>query len=205
MATCEFYYDFSSPFAYLGATQIERACEGHTVVWKPFLLGALFKEIGTPIVPLEVFAPAKTQHAMADMHRWAEDLAVTFRFPSSFPQRSVTALRVALQAPPDKIGPLSLSLFEVMWVDDGDLTDVETLSRVITDHGLNPTELLEGSQKLEVKAALKANTDRAIAKGVCGAPSMVVGDLVFWGQDRLHFVKKALDGWIPAFEKSQDV
>lgn len=197
MAKCDFFYDLSSPFAYLGATQVEAACEGHEVVWRPFLLGALFKTIGTPIVPLATFAPAKAALAMKDQYRWAEHLGVKFNFPSLFPQKTVTPLRIALQCPPDLIGPVSISLFEVMWVHDGDLNDETTLRQVIEKHGLDADALLAGTQDPAVKAQLKTNTDEAIAKGICGAPSFVVGETVFWGQDRLHFVKKALEGWVP--------
>lgn len=201
MATCDFYYDFSSPFAYLGATQIQRVCEGHTLVWKPFLLGGLFKEIGTPVVPLSTFAPAKIAHAMKDMHRWADHLGVRFRFPSQFPQRTITPLRVVLQVPPELMGPLSVSLFEIMWVDDGDMNDPTALTQAIDKHGLDAPALLAGTQDPRIKAKLKANTDEAVAAGVCGAPCSVVDGMVFWGQDRLQFVRKALEGWVPEHER----
>lgn len=197
MAKCEFFYDFSSPFAYLGASQIERVCAGHELVWKPFLLGALFNEIGTPTVPLSTFAPAKVSLAMKDQYRWAEHWGVDFQFPNLFPQKSITALRLALQADEGKIAALSLSLFELMWVKNGDLNDIEALSSVLRVHGFDAEMMLAGTQDPVVKAKLKTNTDEAIQRGVCGAPTCIIGDLVFWGQDRFEFVKKALEGWRP--------
>jgi len=197
MASCEFFYDFSSPFAYLGATQVERICEGHEVVWRPFLLGALFNEIGTPTVPLATFAPAKASLAMKDQYRWAEHWGVPFSFPDHFPQKSIMALRLALQAPQDKIAALSVSLFELMWVHNGDLNNLEALTKILEGHQLDAQAMIAGTQQADIKAQLKANTDEAIRRGVCGAPTCIVGDLVFWGQDRFEFVRKALDGWVP--------
>lgn len=201
VARCDYYYDFSSPFAYLGATQIARVCAGHELVWRPFLLGALFREVGTPLVPLHSFAAPKQARVLEDQYRWAEHWGVPLRMPSTFPQRSVLALRVALQAPPELIGPLSLSLFRIMWVDDGNLEDPIQLSRAISEHGLDPAALLAGAESPAVKAALRANTDEAVAIGLCGAPSAVIDGRIYWGQDRMHFVEKALAGWVPAHER----
>jgi len=197
VARCEFFYDFSSPFAYLAATQIERVCAGHELVWRPFLLGGLFKAIGTPMVPLHAFAPAKQALLMQDQLRWAEHWGVELRFPQKFPQRSVLALRVALQAPADKIGALSSDLFRVMWVDDGDIEDPAQVAPIAARHGLDPSAVLEGAESEAVKAQLRASTDEAVALGLCGAPSCVVDGKIYWGQDRLDFVRKALDGWTP--------
>lgn len=202
---CDFFYDFSSPFAYLAATQIERVCAGHELVWRPFLLGALFKELGTANVPLLSFSPAKQALLAQDQYRWAEHWGVEFRFPRHFPQRSVLALRVALQAPSDKIGALSQDLFRVAWVEDGNVEDPAQLAPVIARHGLDPAALLAGAERPEIKMALKANTDEALRLGLCGAPSCVVDGRVFWGQDRLEFVQKALEGWVPVHERRGDV
>ena len=195
MATCEFYYDFSSPFSYLAATQVERVCEGHALVWKPFVLGGLFKTIGAPVVPLATFGPAKIRMAMADLYRWADHWGVEFEFAQQFPQKTITALRVALQASDAVIGPLSVDLFRQMWVQGHSLEDPATVAGVAERHGLDPEKVIAGCQDPDVKARLRTNTEEAAARGVFGAPSFVVGDSVFWGQDRLDFVKKALGGW----------
>ena len=197
MATCEFYYDFSSPFAYLGATQVERVCEGHTVIWRPFLLGALFKEIGTPVVPIATFSPAKAALAMKDQYRWAEHWDVPLEFPEKFPQKSVTALRLVLQLDAEKRGPLSMSIFELMWAENGDLNDEASLRRILEKHGLDADEMLKNTQDPVIKQNLKEETAAAVEKGICGAPSYVVNGLVFWGQDRFEFIQKALNGWVP--------
>jgi 2-hydroxychromene-2-carboxylate isomerase len=206
MATCEFFYDFSSPFSYLAATQIERVCRGHELIWRPFLLGALFKAIGTPVVPIQSFAPAKSALLLADQFRWAEHWGVELEQPSRFPQRSVLALRVALQVPKDRLPEVSLALFRTMWVEDGNLEDPASIAAVLTRLGLDADRLIAGAETPEIKDRLRQNTDQAVARGVCGAPTCIVThagskDLVFWGQDRLHFVERALAGWVPRKER----
>ena len=75
--------------------------------------------------------------------------------------------------------------------------DEDTLGPVIEAQGLDADALLAGTRDPEVKARLIANTDEAADRGVVGAPTSIVNDMVFWGQDRLEFVRKALDGWQP--------
>lgn len=200
MARCEFFFDFSSPFAYLGATQIARVAAGHELIYRPFLLGALFKEIGTPVVPLATFPPQKAALAVKDQHRWAEHWGVDFNFPSKFPQRSVLALRVALAAPPEALPAVVAALFRVMWVSNGDLEDRAQLAAALSPLGLDAPALLARTEDPDIKELLKKNTADAVALGICGAPSFVVNGRVFWGQDRLDFVKKALEGWVPRHE-----
>jgi 2-hydroxychromene-2-carboxylate isomerase len=206
MSTAEFFYDFSSPFSYLAATQIERVCRGHELVWRPFLLGALFKAIGTPVVPIQSFAPAKSALLLKDQFRWAEHWGVELNQPSRFPQRTVLALRVALQVPKDQLPALSLALFRTMWVEDGNLEDPASIAAVLERHGIAAAPLIAGAETQEVKDRLRQNTDEAVARGACGAPTRIVTnagakDLVFWGQDRLHFVERALAGWVPRNER----
>ena len=194
----EFWYDFSSPFAYLAATQVEAlaARSGARVVWRPFLLGALFRAIGTADVPLLTFSESKQSFVREDMQRWASHYGVPFRFPSRFPMRSVSALRLVLLA--DDAGDrLSAALFRAYWADDRDIADPDVLRALCTENEVDPA-LVDRVGSDEAKLALRQATDDATLRGLCGAPSFVVGETLFWGQDRLHFVEKALAGWRPA-------
>ena len=195
------YFDYSSPFAYLGTTQIERVAQeaGASVRWRPFLLGALFKTVGTPIVPIATFSEAKRRHQELDLHRWADVWGVPFRWTSHFPLRTVDALRLTLLAPEAKTGELVHRLMRAAWVDDEDLADRGVLGRCAVDVGLAP-DLLERLGAGEVKARLKAATDEAIEAGCPGAPCFVVDGHLYWGQDRLSFVRAALQGRPPAPE-----
>lgn len=184
-----FYYDFSSPFAYLAATQIERiaGAAGATVRWRPILVGALFKQIGTPDVPIDEFPAAKRSYYLRDLMHWASHWGVPFRWPSRFPVRSVTALRLALAAG-DQIAAVSQALFRAYWADDRDISEPAVLA------GFGE---LARAEDPAIKQALRANTDEALAAGVCGVPSFVVRGHLFWGQDRLDLVSRTLDGWEP--------
>lgn len=195
-----FYFDFSSPFAYLGATQVEAVAAkcGAVVRYRPFLLGGLFREIGTPNVPLMTHPEPKRRHYLADMARWADHYGVRFRFPTRFPMNTVKPLRIVTAQPEEARGAYVLPIFEAYWTDDRDISDDAVLTDVLSKAGLDGAAALEKTKDDAVKAALKAEGDRAKDLGICGAPSFVVGDQVFWGQDRLLFVEKALGGWRPA-------
>jgi 2-hydroxychromene-2-carboxylate isomerase len=190
-----FYHDFSSPFSYLASTQIERIAKRHCakLVYKPILLGALFKAIGTPNVPLFEMNPARQAYQRRDLLDWAEWWGVRLEFPKVFPIRTVAALRVALQAP-----ETTSLLYRAAWAEGVDIGDTELLSALLDRNGFNGEELLAGTQDPEIKAQLFANTQEAIDGEVCGVPSMRVnGKTLFWGQDRLRMVEMALDGWEP--------
>jgi 2-hydroxychromene-2-carboxylate isomerase len=197
-----FFFDFSSPFAYLAASQIESVARraGASVRWKPFLLGALFKAIGTPDVPLFAMPAPKQAMAPLDMRRWAEHVGVPFRFPSRFPMNTVKALRLVLQLDDVARPPLVHALFRAYWADDRDINDDAELASIATSVGFDGAALVAGTRQDTVKALLKEATAEAQRAGLCGAPSFLVGDLLFWGQDRLPFVQRALEGWHPRGE-----
>jgi 2-hydroxychromene-2-carboxylate isomerase len=199
MKRVEFFFDFSSPFAYLAATQIEAlvARKGASVVYRPFLLGALFKAIGTPNVPLSAMPEPKQRLVRADLFRWADHWGVPFRFASRFPMNTVKPLRMVLAAPEDRVAALVAALYRAYWVDDRDISADDVLCEVATTVGLDGAALVAATADELLKLRLKAVTEQAERIGLCGAPSFLVGDLLFWGQDRLLFVEKALDGWRP--------
>lgn len=192
-----FFYDFASPFAYLASTQIEqlaRRC-GAVVEWSPILLGGLFRAIGTPMVPIAGYPEAKRRHSLEDMSRWARHYGEPFHFPSRFPMSSVTALRLALLAG-ERIAALSQALFQAYWAGDEDLQDPAVLEKALDSVGL-PRSLLERVGDVAVKERLRQNTEEAERLGVFGVPSFRVAQhhgppQLFFGQDRLHFVEKAL-------------
>jgi 2-hydroxychromene-2-carboxylate isomerase len=197
-----FFFDFSSPFAYLADTQIEAVARraGASIRWKPFLLGALFKAIGTTDVPLFTMPEPKRALALLDMTRWSEHHRAPFRFPSRFPMNTVKALRMVLELPDAQKPALIHALFRAYWAEDRDIADDTVLAAVATAAGLDGPALVAGTKDDRVKARLKEATDEAQRAGLFGAPSFLVGDLFFWGQDRLPFVERALQGWRPRGE-----
>ena len=129
------YWDFSSPFAYLGASQVAAlaARTGARVTWRPLLLGGLFRSIGTPDVPIATFSEAKRRYTGKDLERWAAYWNVPFRFPSRFPTRSLRALRVYSALPEEQRDGYRDAVFRACWAEDRDITTDEVLASCIGD------------------------------------------------------------------------
>ena len=201
--TVSWYFDFSSPFAYLGSTQIAAVARaaGATVRWRPMLLGALFRDVGTPDVPLFAMPAAKRAYVAGELGRWARWWGTDFTFTSRFPLRTVTALRLTLLAPADQQEALIARIFRAAWVEDQDVGDAAVLAALCRDAGVDPA-LVARTGEPAVKQLLVDATAAARDAGVFGAPTAVVDDpggpLLFWGQDRLDLVAAALRGWRPA-------
>ena len=189
----EVFFDYSSPFAYLGTTQIERvaAAHGARVTWRPFLLGALFKAIGTPLVPIQAFPAAKERHYRLELARWAGRYGVPFVFSTRFPLRTVDALRLTLLAPEDRCGPLVHAIMRATWAEDRDPADHAVLAAACDEAGVDRALLARIG---DAKPLLFDATEHARLRGVPGAPTFVVEDELFWGQDRLTLLEDALRG-----------
>lgn len=186
-----FFYDFVCPFAYLGSTQVEAlaARTGATIAYRPFLLGGVFKAIGA-----DVATPARAAHSLRDQARWAEVLGVPLRMPAAHPRRTVLALRAAIAAG-DELPRASRALFRAYWGEGRDLEDPAVVAAALSEAGLDGRSLVDRAPTM--KDELRRRTDEAIAAGVFGAPAFVVRGHLFWGQDRMHLVEKALGGWEP--------
>lgn len=214
--TVEIFYDFSCPYAYLGHTQIEALCaeEQAALVWKPFLLGGVFKAMGFPQASTGAtgafgpsMSPAKARNNLRDMHRWADHFGVPLNMPPTHPNRTVLALRATLaaQAIEGERGLVAATkaIYRAYWIDAADVADPAVLRAALDGAGIDGAALIVAAEGAEVKDELRARTDEAIAAGVFGAPTFLVhaGDALppqlFWGQDRLEFVRKALRGWRP--------
>lgn len=188
----EFFYDIGSPYTYMAATQMDGLGKrtGAEVIWRPFLLGGVFKAVGNEM-PARVAAKAK--HMLQDLVRWSRHYDVPFQFSSRFPQNGLRAMRACTFAEQKgKSREFAMAVFKAYWVDDLDITSDETLSACARSAGLDPKELLAACDSPAVKDQLRRNTDEAVARGAFGAPTVFVGDLMFWGNDRLHFVEEAL-------------
>ena len=176
------FHDFASPFSYLGVQQMKQfeLETGHQIILKPILLGALFKKIGTPMVPLFAMSPDKQQAVFKDLGRWAEWWKIPFSFPSHFPLRSVLPLRAAIVEP-----KLTVPLYTAFWAKGQDISKKEVLFDICKQHGLDGQIVIEGAESQTIKDQLRQNTQHAIESGVCGVPSWDVDGEIWWGQDRL--------------------
>lgn len=202
VSTLEYWFDFSSPFAYLAAVRVREvaARAGAEVVYRPFLLGGLFNAIGTPNVPLFEMPEPKRRHAVADMHRWAARFGAELRFPTRFPMNTVKPLRMVLALGEAERPRFVDRVFRAYWAEDRDISDSAVLAELASEVGLDGAALAARTSDETLKSALREATEEAARRGVFGAPSFFVGDLLFWGQDRLEMVEKALGGWRPPGE-----
>ncbi|KAI8813164.1 thioredoxin-like protein [Cladochytrium replicatum] len=202
-----FYYDFSSPWAFVGYQLLQRFLDevkNVKVEWVPIVVGGLFKMIGTPVVPRLAYSPVKVAYGDKDMIDWIyywnnlpleytgklAEPKVELQWPSIFPIRSVLPLRVAI------VEPKTIDcIYRAAWIRDVNVADPAILAKLLTENGFDAKSLLEKADSAEVKETLKKNTDRAAQAGCCGVPSFQVdGSEVFWGQDHLVQVVDELHG-----------
>lgn len=191
----EFFFDFGSPAAYLAWTQLPALCAeaGVALVYKPMLLGAVFKATGNRS-PAEV--PAKSRYVRADFERHAARYGVPLRFNPHFPINTLLLMRgaTAMQVEDGgaRFGDYCRAIFRAMWVDEMDLNAPAVVGQVLHAAGFDPAAMLALAGRQDVKDRLKAVTEEAVARGVFGAPTMFVGERMFWGQDRLEWLREAL-------------
>ncbi len=191
----EFLFDLGSPAAYLAWTQLPRLAQetGAIAVHRPMLLGGVFQATGNRS-PMEV--PAKARYMEEDLARFARRYGVPFRMNPHFPINTLTLMRGAIGLQlrrPALFLPYLEAVWRAIWVDGEAMNDPATLGRVLQQAGFDPEEVLAYTADAQVKEQLKAATAGAVARGVFGAPTFFVGGRMFWGQDRLDFVKEALD------------
>jgi 2-hydroxychromene-2-carboxylate isomerase len=190
----EFYFDFGSPTSYLAYTQLPGICAeaGAELVYRPVLLGGVFQSTGNAS-PIAI--PAKGRYTLIDMMRFARRYGVPLKMNPHFPINTLTLMRAATGVQlrqPERFEALLACVFKGMWVDALNLGDPAVLGPLLAEAGFDPQALLALTAEQEVKDALKANTEAAIKRGMFGAPTMFVGNEMFFGQDRLDFVREAL-------------
>lgn len=190
----DFYFDFGSPAAYLAWTQLPKICadNGATLNYKPMLLGGVFQATGNR-APMTV--PLKGNYLFDDLGRFARRYGVVFRHNPHFPVNTITLMRVAsglqMRADP-RFDAYVKAMFEAMWVNAKNLGDAATLAEVLAAAGLDAAELMALAAEPAVKDRLRSDTEAAVARGIFGAPTLFVGNAMYWGQDRLDFVREAL-------------
>ena len=193
-APIQIYFDFSSPYGYLGSEKIEAlaARHGRTVDWHPMLLGIAFKTTGSqPLTSVQI----KGDYAKRDMERSARFHGVAFRLPSKFPITTQAPARIVLwQREHDQasVGNLVKALYRAYFVLDRDIGDPDTAADVAAESGLDRQAARGAVDDAAVKDALRREVDAAMAKGVFGSPFVFVDGEPFWGID--HFDQ--VDRWL---------
>ena len=185
--TIEFWFEFASNYSYLSVMRIETAAweRGVKIVWRPFLLGPIFKELGWNTSPF-VLQKLKGDYVWKDMVRECRKYSLPWRQPSQFPRLGLLALRVALLgAEQPWMGAYCQRIMQLNFVEDRELESVELVAGVLMDLGLPVQEIIAEAQSDANKRHLRAQTDLARVKGIFGAPTFFVNGEMFWGNDRL--------------------
>jgi 2-hydroxychromene-2-carboxylate isomerase len=187
IARVEFWFEFASTYSYPAALRIEAAAAaaGVPIVWRPFLLGPIFHEMGWDDSPFNIY-PAKGRYMWRDLERICAGYGFEMRRPSKFPRGSLLATRLACRFDSESWVPeLVRRVYRANFVEDRDISRPEVIASILASLEL-PESLLEEAQSAEAKAKLRAQTERAMALGVFGAPTCVVGEELFWGNDRIE-------------------
>ena len=193
--TVEFYFDFGSPAAYLAWTQLPALCQqaDAELVFKPMLLGGVFQATGNRS-PAEL--PAKGRYVRQDFERHAARYGVPLHFNPHFPVNTLLLMRGATAMQMNdggaRFGDYCATVFRAMWVDEKNMNDPSVVGAVLQAAGFDAPGFLAAVGQQPVKDRLKAVTEEAVARGVFGAPTLFVGEQMFWGQDRLDWVRAAL-------------
>jgi 2-hydroxychromene-2-carboxylate isomerase len=184
----EFFFDYGSPFSYLADTQIPALLKrtGAQIIYKPMLLGGVFKATGNAS-PITI--PAKGKYMSVDLPMWAAHYGVPMKMNPFFPINTIRIMRGAVAAQSAGCFPAyHATMFRAMWAEGVNLGDAGVVKAIFTQLGMDP----DAVEREDVKERLRANTDEAVARGAFGAPTFFVGDAMFWGNDRMHFVEAAL-------------
>lgn len=189
----EFYFDVGSPTAYLAHCRLKQlAVEGDlTVVNCPMLLGGVFKAAGSAS-PVSV--PAKGRYMLEeDLPRFARRYGVPLNFNPHFPINTLTLMRGVFAARNAGCEAAYVdAVFHAIWVAASAMDDPAVVRATLEGAGLDADRLIAGCGDPAVKQALIGATEDAVARGVFGAPTMFVGNEMFFGQDRLDFVAERL-------------
>ena len=192
--TVEFYFDVASPASYLAWTQMPGLVDqtGAQLAYRPFLLGGVLQATGNRS-PMEL--PVKGGYVLLDLQRFARRYGVQFQQNPHVPINTLFLMRgaVGLQMRfPARMPVYVDAVFHAIWVEGRNMNEPSVVGTVLKEAGFEPPQIIGLTSDPEVKEQLKKISQQAVARGVFGAPTFFVGDQMFWGQDRLDFVKEAL-------------
>ncbi|MDZ4374468.1 MAG: 2-hydroxychromene-2-carboxylate isomerase [Phenylobacterium sp.] len=190
MAVLDFYFDYRSPYAYLAQTQVRNL--GVEIAWRPFEILQLMDKVGN--VPTSITCKPKGQYLGQDLMRWVALYKVPFqRHPQAASIDARRLLRATLAAA--ELGQADAAvgaIFGAYWGSGAPLSTVEDVIAVLGEAGVSGAGLAARIEDPALDAALDAATDEAAARGVFGAPTMYVGDEMFFGNDRFDFIRASL-------------
>jgi 2-hydroxychromene-2-carboxylate isomerase len=185
----EFWYEFASTYSYPAAMRVESlaAAAGVAVRWRPFLLGPIFGSQGWRDSPFNIY-PVKGKYMWRDLERICAREGLPLALPPhAFPQNGLKAARLALAGGADGWTPaFTRAVYTANFAQQKDIADDAVLADILARLGIDPAGTAAAANAPFNKERLKAQTDEAVARGLFGAPSLTVGEELFWGNDRLE-------------------
>jgi 2-hydroxychromene-2-carboxylate isomerase len=191
----EYYLSLNSPWSYMGGERLKRiaAAAGAEVEVLPMKLGEVFGKTGG--VPLPQRPPARQAYRLVELQRWRDHLAIPIVLkPKHFPADEVLAAQAVITAGLTGADALSfaIAIGKALWEEDRDIGDAAVLGEVAASVGIDLDRLRADPAFQGAADRHAANTERALERQVFGAPSYVYNGELFWGQDRLDFLERAL-------------
>ena len=180
----EFYFDFISPYAYLAYKKIQSLPKDIKIKYKPVLLGALHNLEG---ITAPAFIKPKLKHMISDCDLIANKNKSNFIWNSKFPINSLSVMRGYLFINAENRELYMNVMFDAYWKDNLDISNEKILKNLLEKCKINSIKFFDGIKDLRIKDELKSITQEAHDKGIFGAPTFVVNNKIFWGQDRLEF------------------
>jgi 2-hydroxychromene-2-carboxylate isomerase len=195
----EFYFDFASPYGYLASLQIDAlaARRGRNVVWRPFMLGAAFKETGQSPLPLQKI---RGPYHLHDFARSARRIGAPFKMPEPFPFIALAPSRVFYwleRDSPAKARDYAAAVYRMVFSEGRPAGDIAAAAAAGASLGIGQQAIAAAANDPAHKDRLRQVTDEAIRRGVFGSPFIFVDGEAFWGHDRLPQVEEWLErgGW----------
>ena len=194
MRTAIWYFDFISPFAYIGLHRLKELPADLAIEYRPVLFAGILNHWGQK-GPAEL--PTKRRYSYRWSHWWAHSLGIPLRYPAAHPFNPLHHLRLAVAcgSRPDAVR----TIFDSIWTTGADASDAAQFASLLKDLGINKEEL----EHTEVKNALRKNTEDAIQRGVFGVPTFAVDGELFWGADSIGYLKAFLAD--PAFVRNAEI
>jgi len=186
----DFFFDFISPYSYLAHKQIRKLEKENNIKinYKPILLGGLHKLAG---VTAAAFIPSKTKYMIRDCKMIAEKHNIKFKFNTNFPINSITLMRGVFFAQKEKkLSKYIDFFFDAYWKEGLNLNNDKILNSILASLNIDFNEFHSITSGQKIKNKLIDETNDAYNKGVFGAPSFIINNKLFWGQDRIEFVLK---------------
>tara|TARA_B100001057_G_scaffold495071_1_gene593210 strand:+ start:931 stop:1518 length:588 start_codon:yes stop_codon:yes gene_type:complete len=183
----QFYFDFVSPYSFIAHKEIKKIEKKYSinVKYKAILLGGLHNLHG---IKAPAFIPSKARFMIRDCKMVAEKKSIKFKFNSYFPIKSLDLMRGVFIAEEDDYKKFYIdNIFDSVWKDGLNMNDQNIIEKILKNMDINPKTFFLRLNTQNIKDLLRKNTTEAYEKGIFGAPTFVVNNKIFWGQDRLEF------------------